>query len=285
MPAIDSFFQWFQTSFSSFKSVFTEYAFGKLILFDEKKLGFLFVEIDSFSTSTNNLNDLITLVDNYRLNGIQTVCIWEDVWQLKQELVKGRINTLIGVSKRIHGRATKVRKITKPELESFLLENHLQNPTQAKFKYGLFHQEKLVAVCSFSAGTPMPKRGVNYKSYELIRFASLSGYTVVGGLSKLLKHFINEVKPSDIMTYADRDWSIGKSYEKLGFKFETITEPQFFWLSKGSWVRYYPNKIPEEIMAEKEADVTEEAYLLSNGFVKVYNTGNIKYRLLVDDGK
>lgn len=274
-----SFFQWlYNNPLSGFNDLEEKVVnFGKLLIVSEKKIGFLYIRLNDFAE--NQPDDIIALIDEFNQQQIQLICIWEDIWMLKQELVKSRISTLLGVSKRIHGRATKVKKITKPELDAFLSANHLQVPTRAKYKYGLFYKDLLVAVCSFSSGTPMPKRGENYKSYELIRFASLSGYTVVGGLSKLVKHFIEEVKPSDIMTYADRDWSVGKGYNKLGFRLDGATPPQYFWVKKGEWIRYYPTRIPEEL-TKKTLNETEE-YLQQTGFVKVFNSGNLKFRLVL----
>ncbi len=54
-----------------------------------------------------------------------------------------------------------------------------------------------------------------YRSYEMVRFANVTGVTVTGGLSKLIKAFAEEVKPDDIMTYVDREWSDGKATANL----------------------------------------------------------------------
>ena len=36
-------------------------------------------------------------------------------------------------------------------------------------------------------------------------------------MGKLLKAFIEEVRPDDVMSYADASWSDGDVYRKLGF--------------------------------------------------------------------
>jgi hypothetical protein len=36
-------------------------------------------------------------------------------------------------------------------------------------------------------------------------------------MGKLLKAFIDEMHPDDIMSYADASWSNGDAYRKLGF--------------------------------------------------------------------
>jgi hypothetical protein len=76
----------------------------------------------------------------------------------------------------------------------------------------------LVAVATFSAGRKMKNKPEYYRSYELIRFANKIGFRVVGGLSKLIKGFLNEREVGDIMTYVDRTWSRGKGFEKIGFE-------------------------------------------------------------------
>jgi hypothetical protein len=60
--------------------------------------------------------------------------------------------------------------------------------------------------------------GKGEQSGELIRFCNKLDYTVVGGLSKLLKHFITQYQVDDVMTYIDKDWSDGKSFIQLGFE-------------------------------------------------------------------
>ena len=39
-------------------------------------------------------------------------------------------------------------------------------------------------------------------------------------MGKLLKAFIKDVRPDDVMSYADASWSSGDVYRKLGFKEE-----------------------------------------------------------------
>ena len=44
-------------------------------------------------------------------------------------------------------------------------------------------------------------------------------------MGKMLKTFIGEVHPDDVMSYADASWSSGDVYKKLGFREE---EPKIF---------------------------------------------------------
>lgn len=97
------------------------------------------------------------------------------------------------------------------------------------------------------------------RSYELIRFASLLGYAVIGGMDKLLKAFIEEHQPDDIMSYADRDWSDGRSYYKLGYSQIENSSSQIF----------YINLITLERFPIKRVIVDK--------YFEIFNAGSIKF--------
>ncbi|MCO4291368.1 hypothetical protein NF867_00645 [Solitalea sp. MAHUQ-68] len=247
-----------------------------IVIIPEKAISFAFIKLKD-NEIVSKMIDLF-----YSSNeGFQLISVWEDQWIQSNEVIRSRISSLLGQTIRIHGRATKVKRIDIHQLNNFLATHHLNVITTAKYKYGLFFKDELVAVASFSAGKPMPSRGENYRSYELIRFANLKDHTVVGGLSKLIKFFIEEVKPSDIMTYADLEWSNGEGYVKLGFKKEGITESQQFWVKEGEWLRYYAHKLPLSILSMAESNESEEQLMIRLGYVRIKNQGNLKFRLVI----
>ncbi len=175
--------------------------------------------------------NLIRLQERYTQKKIKLVHLWEDVWRSRPDQVIARIKSLTGMNSRIHGRKTKVFKITKPVADAFLTENHLQGPVSSRYKIGLFEKEGLVAVATFSALRKM-NHTENYRSAELIRFAVKAGYSINGGLSKLITYFAEIYKPNDLMTYADRDWSTGEAYVTLGFAQTAILAPQVYMLGE-----------------------------------------------------
>lgn len=158
---------------------------------------------------------------------VKNIRLWEDVWLKSPKLVLSRIKSLLGLNIRIHGRKTKVVKIIKPVADLFLNENHLQGAVSSRYKLGLYLQDELIAVATFSALRKM-NHTVNYTSVELIRFAVKMGYSVSGGLSKLIAAFYNDLHPNDMMTYADCDWSSGDAYLKIGFTHVSDLAPQHF---------------------------------------------------------
>ncbi|MCX3265530.1 hypothetical protein OQZ29_12285 [Pedobacter agri] len=202
--------------------------------------------------------ELIALQLNYSSEGIKLIHLWEDVWFAKPRQALARIMSLLGLNKKIHGRKTKIHKLDKVATETFLNENHLQAYVSCRYKLGLFENDDLIAVATFSALRKM-SHSIDYKSAELIRFAVKSGYSVSGGLSKLLMYFFKQYKPNDIMTYADRDWSAGESYLTLGFDKTAVLAPHYFSLNE-----------------EKERSVVKAHQPMQ---INVFNTGSLKFIL------
>jgi hypothetical protein len=100
------------------------------------------------------------------------------------------------------------------------------------------------------------------RSYELIRFCCKSGYTVTGGLSKLVKNFCSEKNAGDIMTYVDKQFSSGQSFIKAGFVKTGETEPNYFLVNKKN-------------MERSQVKNSEELYDPEK-FYRTCNKGNIK---------
>jgi hypothetical protein len=205
---------------------------------------------------------------------LKVVHFWEDLWNFHCEKVKSRLLSLLGKSHRIHGRACAFKAINNNELVAFLSDNHLNAPIKAKYKYGLFHEEMLVAVMSFSKSRIIDRGGKNYNSYELLRFCNKLNHTVVGGFSKLLGHFVTLQRPDDIMTYVDKDWSDGQAYQKAGFAMVDQMPPMFFWLNIETGQRIYPGKNDVgKPMIRREIEKSRE----NNKFLKVFNSGSYKF--------
>lgn len=135
----------------------------------------------------------------------------------------------------VYARNCSVRRIDKPSAAAFLNENHKFGDAACRYRYGLFVERStgsseqslppgsLVAVAQFSNARRWNKEGRTVSSYEWVRYASLKGLRVVGGMSKLLNAFVEEVHPDDVMSYAEKD-SVdgGDAYLALGFESEGL---------------------------------------------------------------
>ena len=213
-----------------------------------------------------------------RFSNEPSVVIWEDLWTTKNALMRSRLLSMFGKTRRIHARECEVQPLTKPQLFAYLKQHHLHVPTAAKTKLGLVREGELVAVASFGKQCPIDRGGRRWQSAELIRFCNATGTTVVGGLSKLIKHYTRTFSPEDIMTYADREWSSGGSYRRLKFKEVGVREGQTFWVQPGTLQRFYPH---EHAAVQQEAglDYWNEESLLEQGWTRLRNRGSLKFIL------
>lgn len=193
--------------------------------------------------------------------------VYEQIWQHRPELLKDRICTLIGKNQRIHGRLCKINKITQLEANEFFTNYHFLGSVKSPFRYGLYFKGNMVAAALFSKARTL-KNGL--RSAELLRFACKSGFSVNGGLSKLLINHCRERNIGHLMTYVDKDWGNGQGFMKLGFRVEGFRKPDAFWLDPKT------NKIFR---------TREFAALLPNppGFIKFNNGGSIRLTLTLSD--
>ncbi|WP_164109960.1 MULTISPECIES: hypothetical protein [Sphingobacterium] len=180
---------------------------------------------------------ILYLPGTFRMETDQAVLhIHIDYDQLMSAGVKiiNRLRGLQGFGQRIYGRTTVVARIDKGVSMAFQEEHHLQGALPGKYRYGLFHQGELVSVAVFSGGRIIHALGTNYRSFELIRFCHKGDTLVVGGLSKLVKAFVGNFNPQDIMTYADKDWAQeDSSLATIGFKVVADLPPQRFAIIRG----------------------------------------------------
>lgn len=194
----------------------------------------------------------------------------EDLWITQPDLLLNRIAALAGKAKRIYARDTVAARIDKGVAMAFQQAHHLQVALPGKYRYGLFHKGDLVAIAVFSGGRKMNNQPDDYRSFELLRFCHKQGVQVVGGFSKLIDAFQQAFHPGDIMTYADKDWSDGDSYRKIGFSIAGETEPQRFWINTHTKQRYDEHTLPEEIKkVPPHARKTQ-------GYTPIQNSGSIK---------
>ena len=187
-----------------------------------------------------------------------TFIVYQDWWLKKQNIIKSKILSIHGDSEKINGRQCIVKKITKIEADNFLEENHIYGSTNSKVKLGLYFKNNLFAIATF-ANQRQFKKG---RSAELLRFCNKNGYTIVGGLGKLISKYINDYKPDSIMTYIDLDWGKGNSFVNLGFQATDYKNPILFFIDKKQYFR----------ISEKNFD----DYQNIQNYYQLRNRGSIK---------
>ncbi|MCU0423655.1 MAG: hypothetical protein MUC81_12685 [Bacteroidia bacterium] len=171
-----------------------------------------YVKMNVSSTLIYDLNKF------HQHSQIELIHVWSDLWYKFSTVIKNRIQAKLGNAKKLFARNLSIIKLKQPETKLFLDKYHLLGTTAAYYKFGLIQEQQLKACATFSKARTMYDGPVYYKSYELERFLVDPEYSIAGGLSKLLKHFIQQTGAKHIMTYTDNEWGKGNGFLKLGFK-------------------------------------------------------------------
>jgi len=123
----------------------------------------------------------------------------------------------------------------------------------------------------------------NVREYELIRYVT-SGH-IVGISSKLLNYFIKNYNPTKIISYADKRWSVGNLYEKIGFKLIGETSPNYWYFYKGEDVRRHRFSFRKDQLAKKlemfDPSLTEWENMQLNGYDRIWDCGSLKYEMIL----
>lgn len=198
--------------------------------------------------ASREAGELLALLDALASEGTAAIVITEDRWRSQGNLMKARMLAHLEVFSPIYARNCVVRKIDKVTAAEFLTANHSYGDAACRHRYGLFLKRytgsssasvgpgALVAVATFSNARKWQKGDKVIRSYEWTRYASLPDVRISGGMGKMLKAFIEDVRPDDVMSYADLEWSGGRVYERLGFKLEGRKEAVLFAVD-GQWRR------------------------------------------------
>lgn len=223
---------------------------------------------------------------NYHLNkteecfkqGYRLIHIFEDEWNFKQDIVKSLLRNIFNKTEnRIYARNCVIKEIDGSISNKFLEENHVQGKCSSTIKIGLFYNDELVSLMTFGKSRYFK---TNCKSkYELLRFCNKLNTSVIGGASKLFKYFINEYKPSEIITFADRRFSIGGLYNKLGFTLDHISRPGYYYVVRNR--RSYRFNFRKSELVKKYGcpnDMSEHEFCLSQGIYRIYDCGNLCYK-------
>jgi hypothetical protein len=210
---------------------------------------------------------------------IHLIHIYEDDWLYKQDIVKSRILNLIGkIPNRIYGRKCDVREINDNKLiRYFLNENHIQGFVGGQIKLGLFDNGELVSLMTFGSKRKFMKSNNEDGVYEMLRFCNKNNTLVIGSGDKLFKYFINEYKPVEVISFADRSWSQGDLYRKLGFQLIHKTPPNYYYIVDGirkHRFNYRKDKLIRDGYNEK---LSEHKIMLDRKIYRIYDSGSLKF--------
>ena len=188
----------------------------------------------------------------------------------------GRVLALLKPKQTIYARNCEIREVDILSTIWFENHNHLQGSVRKQIcRYGLYYNNELVQLMTFGA----PRYNKNYE-WELLRLCTHIDYRVVGGASKLFKHFIAECNPSSIISYCDKAKFTGDVYTAIGMRLDHVSTPAKHW-SKST------EHITDNLLRQRGYDqlfgteygkgTSNEQLMLDNGRLPVYDCGQAVY--------
>jgi len=226
--------------------------------------------------------DMLSENKNYHLNktelceakGIQLFHIFENEWldPIKQSIWKSIIANKLGKSTRLYARNCEIKTVSNVQKCEFLKANHLQGDCPSSVNVGLYHNNELVSIMTFSKSRFSKKY-----DWELLRFCNVLNTSVIGGASRLLKCF-RTMKSGSIVSYADKRRSDGNLYKQLGFTHSHDSKPNYWYFKNGdilleSRVKYQKHKL-SSLLEQFDSVLSESENMYNNGYRKIYDCGN-----------
>lgn len=208
--------------------------------------------------------------DLCREKGINLLTIFEDEWTENRELVLNHIHRKLKQTAEpsIYARQCSIRTVDKKTKQTFLNSNHIQGTSKSSVAIGLYYTETLVALMALSK---------HNDTYMLERYATSA--MVVGGFTKLLKHFTKNYQYDNIVTFADLRWSNGELYKLSGFRLDGSIPPDYSYFDKGK--RYHKFNYRHRGMKHKfqkyDETLSEHENCLNNNVYRIYDCGKLRF--------
>lgn len=202
-------------------------------------------------------------------NGYRCIHIFD--WEDQKKIV-----STLDVKTTLYARKCVLMNIDAYTVCQFEEKYHIQGKCNGqKINYGLYYKGELIQVMTFGK----PRYNKKYQ-YELLRLCTKSGYRIIGGASKMFKHFLDEYHPDSIISYCNRSKFNGEVYEKIGMNHIKDTEPNKIW-SKDD------KRITNNLLLQRGYDqlfnanygkgTSNEELMLNDGWLPIYDCGQSVY--------
>lgn len=204
--------------------------------------------------------------------GVKLISITDEEWSKHNYLVKSMIaHRFNKTSDRIYARDCQLVVVPVSDYRAFVNLNHIAGYRSASVVYGLRCADRFVAMMSFSSH--------NKYQYEVIRFCSLANMVVLGAGSRLFSAFLVGHSPKLVMSYADRRFSSGGLYLKLGMCLDGITAPNYRYVKNG--VTFSRQQFQKSKLVYKlnhfDSSRSESFNMFSNGYRRLWDAGHYRF--------
>lgn len=202
--------------------------------------------------------------------GIQLITVFEDEWMSRQEQVKSKLKSLLNIDDRgnIFARKCDIVEVSTLTKQRFFDTNHIQGDGPGSINIGLEYRGELVACMSF-----IKQKDQHY----LNRYATSK--RVVGGFSKLLKHFKRVYEWRTLISFADLRWSAGRLYETNGWTLDKVIPPDYCYVVRNKRFHKftYRRKYLPVKLTNFDPELSERENCDANGVFRLWDCGKMRY--------
>ena len=201
-------------------------------------------------------------LDFYKKANVRLFQFREDEILYKSSIVISMVKSAMGMSKRIGARLLTIKPLSQKETDIFMAANHLMGAGASSKNIALFDSDRVLTVLSYKKH----KDGI-----DISRVATACGYSVAGGISRLLAEVIRLEQPRFIQSFVDRRYATGQSLEILGFKLVGVT---LGWQWTDGKITFNRQQCVANMDDRK---LSEAQHAIELGWDKIYDAGQAKY--------
>lgn len=211
--------------------------------------------------------------------GIKLIQFWDYEINNKPDLIKSIIaNNLKLSTTKVFARKCTIKKVPTVDAVQFICDNHIQDITSANIShsYGLYYNDVLMSCMTFIRTDRLDD------VYTLQRFCSLKYHNVVGGFTRLLKHFIKTHNPNTVISFSDCRYSNGNVYKQNGFTHVSSTDSYYYtkdYKSLENRWNYKKSDIMKKYPLEYDNKLTEHQNMINIGYDRVNGCSIYKWVL------
>jgi hypothetical protein len=208
--------------------------------------------------------------------GYRLVTVFSDEWVHGRERVESRLRHVLGLSPRgASGRECEISFGEWSEVREFLDRWHVQGagprtPTNVVAR----HRGEIVGAMTFSRRGRVAMNSSD-RGPELVRFCT-DGSSHPGLASRMFAAFVRREDPETVISYADRRWSSGGVYSRLGFEVVNEGKPGYFYTDDYS-TRRHRFSLRKDVLVGMGGDPSKTEKVLAEeaGFDRIYDCGSL----------
>lgn len=214
-------------------------------------------------------------VNSFRKENKKVFITFPHEWENKKDQILSHVRSYQNIKEAIYARKCEVKEIPINEVREFCSKYHIQGKNKLGLVgWGIFYNNNLLGILSLG------RHHRNFDTIVLDRLCFLSNVRVVGGATKLFSLAIKwavENKVDKIISFSDLRWSEGNVYDKLGFYIEETLKPDYFYVDKNNFSKYYSKQSQKKDNVNCPSNLTEEEWATQRGLVKVFDAGKIRW--------